>query len=77
MNLAVKVYCMHEQGLNFVEIAKQIGGTAKEAAVLWTKADIAKDKAKNKVKVVYRKRMTTSTKHHKQLTEKMVTLCQN
>lgn len=71
MNIAVKVHFMHESGKTFIEIAKEIGGTAKDAAIMWSTVEKNKAKFKAREKVVYRKRMTTSNKVHSQFAKKV------
>nr|CAI9865856.1 hypothetical protein PFGHJN_00095 [Escherichia phage UP19] len=53
----IKVHFLHESGLNFIEIAKKMGGTAKDMAKTWVDVEQAKEKFKTKEKVVYRKRL--------------------
>lgn len=57
MKQEVVVDFLHESGKNFIEIAKELKCSAKEAAVLWVKAQKAKEQFKTKEKVVYRKRL--------------------
>lgn len=65
---ALKIHLMHESGTTFIDIAKQFGISAKEAMQEWMKVEKAKERAKNRVKVVYRKRLITD---HTKLVEKM------
>ncbi|AEN93942.1 hypothetical protein EpBp7_0225 [Escherichia phage Bp7] len=37
----VKVHFLHESGLNFIEIAKKMGGTAKDMAKAWVDVEQA------------------------------------
>lgn len=53
----VKAHFLHESGMNFIEIAKLLGGTAKEMSKAWVEVEKAKEKFKTKEKVVYRKRL--------------------
>lgn len=53
----VKVHFLHETGMTFIEIAKVLGGTAKEMAKAWVDVEQAKAKFKAKEKIVYRKRL--------------------
>ncbi|XAO54343.1 DNA primase-helicase subunit [Yersinia phage vB_YenM_P8] len=53
----VKVHFLHESGMTFIEIAKVLGGTAKEMAKAWVDVERAKAKFKAKEKIVYRKRL--------------------
>lgn len=53
----VKVHFLHESGMTFIEIAKVLGGTAKEMAKAWVDVEHAKAKFKAKEKIVYRKRL--------------------
>lgn len=53
---ALKIHMMHENGVTFIDIAKQFGISAKEAMQEWMKVEKAKERAKNREKVVYRKR---------------------
>ncbi|ADO19533.1 hypothetical protein [Escherichia phage UPEC01] len=53
----VKVHFLHESGMTFIEIAKVLGGTAKEMAKAWVDVEQAKAKFKAKEKIVYRKRL--------------------
>ncbi|QWQ55952.1 hypothetical protein [Escherichia phage P479] len=53
----VKVHFLHESGMTFIEIAKVLGGTAKEMAKAWVDVEQAKAKFKTKEKIVYRKRL--------------------
>lgn len=65
---ALKIHMMHENGVTFIDIAKQFGISAKEAMQEWMKVEKAKERAKNREKVVYRKRYITD---HTKLVEKM------
>lgn len=62
---------LHESGVTFIDIAKEFSVSAKEAMQEWMKVEKARERAKNKVKVVYRKRLITD---HSKLVEKMRTL---
>ncbi|AIZ01965.1 hypothetical protein VR5_178 [Escherichia phage vb_EcoM-VR5] len=53
----VKVHFLHESGMTFIEIAKLLGGTAKEMGKAWVEVENAKEKFKAREKVVYRKRL--------------------
>lgn len=53
----VKVHFLHETGMTFIEIAKVLGGTAKDMAKAWVDVEQAKAKFKAKEKIVYRKRL--------------------
>lgn len=53
----VKVHFLHESGMNFIEIARKIGESAKDVAKAWAEVENAKTKFKAKEKVVYRKRL--------------------
>ena len=53
----VKVHFLNESGMTFIEIAKVLGGTAKEMAKAWVDVEQAKAKFKAKEKIVYRKRL--------------------
>lgn len=70
---ALKIHLMHESGTTFIDIAKEFGISAKEAMQEWMKVEKAKEKAANRVKVIYRKRLNTKT-DHKKLVKKMRTL---
>lgn len=76
MRSEIEVHFMHESGMSFIEIGKKLDITAVAAAKLWVKADIARENAKNKERVVYRKRLTVTGKKKRQtkLIEKMRTL---
>ncbi|WDR21836.1 hypothetical protein CPTAKMNP4_175 [Salmonella phage vB_SenM-AKM_NP4] len=59
MKTEIKVHMMHENGKSFKDIAKIIGGiSAFDAALMFTKVEAARDKAKNKEKIVYRKHLS-------------------
>ncbi|QQG32289.1 hypothetical protein CkP1_0197 [Citrobacter phage CkP1] len=59
MKTEIKVHMMHEMGESFKDIARKLGGmSAYDAALMYTKVEVAKEKAKNKEKVVYRKRLS-------------------
>lgn len=58
----IKVHFLHESGLNFIEIAKKLGGTAKDMAKAWVDVEQAKAKFKAKEKVVYRKRLNNKVR---------------
>lgn len=62
MKTEVIVDFMHESGKTFIEIARELGCSAKDVAVLWAKAQTAKDKFKNREKIVYRKRLINKRK---------------
>ncbi|WVW37213.1 hypothetical protein [Klebsiella phage MY02] len=59
---------MHETGTSFIDIAKQFGISAKEAMQDWIKVEKARERAKARERVVYRKRLITD---HTKLIEKM------
>lgn len=65
---AIKIHMMHENGATFIDIAKQFGISAKEAMQEWMKVEKAKERAKTRERVVYRKRLITD---HTKLVEKM------
>lgn len=74
MKTEIKVHMMHECGESFKDIAKAIGGmSAYDAALMYTKVEVAKEKTKNKEKVVYRKRLSNVDVkiRHKKLVNKM------
>ena len=55
---ALKVFALREKGLNFIDIAKTIGGmSASEAGSLWVYAEESRKKYQAREKVVYRKRL--------------------
>ncbi|QPI13311.1 hypothetical protein [Salmonella phage vB_SalM_ABTNLsp5] len=58
----IKAHFLHESGMNFIEIAKVLGGTAKEMAKAWVNVEQAKVKFKAKEKVVYRKRLNNKVR---------------
>lgn len=76
MKNEVKVYTMIETlGMSFPEVAEALGGlTIKEVGLLWAKGENARSRHLAKPKVVFRKRLTTSTKHRKKLVNKMKAL---
>lgn len=57
MKKEVLVGFLHENGKNFVEIARELGLSAKEVAVLWARCSTAREKFITREKVVYRKRL--------------------
>lgn len=65
---ALKIHMMHENGVTFIDIAKQFGISAKEAMQEWIRVEKAKERAKARERVVYRKRLITD---HTKLVEKM------
>ncbi|QEG12843.1 hypothetical protein POTTS_234 [Klebsiella phage vB_KpnM_Potts1] len=65
---ALKIHMMHETGTSFIDIAKQFGISAKEAMQDWIKVEKARERAKARERVVYRKRLITD---HTKLIEKM------
>lgn len=65
---ALKIHMMHETGTSFIDIAKQFGISAKEAMQEWIKVEKARERAKARERVVYRKRLITD---HTKLIEKM------
>ncbi|BBC78245.1 Hypothetical protein KNT65_gp248 [Escherichia phage EcS1] len=68
MNIAVQIYTMIEDlKMTFGDVAEKLGISAREAAKHWAEGEKLKIKFKSREKVVYRKRMTTSTLHHKKL----------
>lgn len=72
MNIAVRVYTMVEDlKFSFSDVAEKLSITPFEAAKHWAAGEKLKEKFMNREKVVYRKRMTTSTKHHKKLVKKL------
>ncbi|AIX12170.1 hypothetical protein ACQ46_gp254 [Citrobacter phage Moon] len=74
MKTEIKVHMMHECGESFKDIAKAIGGmSAYDAALMYTKVESLREKAKNKEKIVYRKRLSNvGVKiRHKKLVNKM------
>ncbi|UYM28838.1 hypothetical protein [Serratia phage vB_SspM_LC53] len=72
MNIAVQVYTMVEDfKMSFGEVAEKFSITAFEAAKHWAEGEKLKEKFMNREKIVYRKRMTTSTSHRKRLVQKL------
>lgn len=65
---ALKIHMMHENGITFIDIAKQFGISAKEAMQEWIRVEKAKERAKARERVIYRKRLITD---HTKLVEKM------
>jgi hypothetical protein len=65
---ALKIHMMHENGITFIDIAKKFGISAKEAMQEWIRVEKAKERAKARERVVYRKRLITD---HTKLVEKM------
>lgn len=53
----VKAHFLHESGMSFIEVAKVLGGAAKEMAKAWVDVEQAKEKFKSREKIVYRKRL--------------------
>lgn len=76
MRLEIKVHFLHETGHSFIDIGRKLGINAITAAKMWVKVDIARENAKNKERVVYRKRLTVTGKKIRQtkLAKKMKTL---
>ncbi|QPB08843.1 hypothetical protein CPT_Metamorpho_091 [Klebsiella phage Metamorpho] len=72
----IEIHFKHESGLSFQDIAKQAGISPKEAAYYYVKVEVAKEKFKQKEKVVYRKRLTNVgiKSRHKKLVKHMRTL---
>jgi cyanate lyase len=59
MKTEIKVHMMHERGESFKDIAKKLGGmSAYDAALMFTRVEAAKERARSKEKVVYRKRLS-------------------
>lgn len=67
---ALKIHMMHEQGVTFMDIAKQFGISAKEAMQNWMAVEKAREKSKNRERIVYRKRLNNSSDKSK-LVEKL------
>lgn len=68
----LKFFAMKESGISFKDIAKQVGGlSAMDVAAAVVDVQIARSKYKEKVKVVYRRRLTTSSSHLKGLVQHM------
>ncbi len=66
------MFALKESGLSFKEIAQQIGGlSAQDVSDAVTDVLVARVKSKQKVKVVYRKRITTSQNHLQKLVSHM------
>lgn len=57
---ALKIHMMHESGTTFMDIGKQFGISAKEAMQEWMTVEKAREKAKNRERVVYRKRLNNN-----------------
>lgn len=53
----IKIHFLREQGMHFVDIARKMGGTAKEMASVFIEVEEKQKEFKSKEKIVYRKRM--------------------
>ncbi|AUM58452.1 hypothetical protein KNT81_gp094 [Proteus phage phiP4-3] len=53
----IKIHFLREQGMHFVDIARKMGGTAKEMASVYIEVEQKQKEFKTREKVVYRKRM--------------------
>lgn len=68
----LKMYALKESGLSFKEIARQIGGlSAQDVSDAVADVLIARNKSKERPKVVYRRRLTTSSGHLGELIKRM------
>lgn len=68
----LRMFALKESGVSFKDIAKQIGGmSAQDVSHAVADVLIARAKSKKKVKVVYRKRITTSQGHLQKLVSHM------
>lgn len=67
---ALKIHMMHESGITFMDIGKQFGISAKEAMQNWLAVEKAREKAKNRERIVYRKRLNNTSDKSK-LVEKL------
>ncbi|AZV01303.1 hypothetical protein vBSdyM006_166 [Shigella phage vB_SdyM_006] len=53
----IKIHFLKQQGMHFVDIARKMGGTAKEMASVYIEVEQKQKEFKTREKVVYRKRM--------------------
>lgn len=68
----LKMFALKESGLSFKEIAQTFGGvSAMDVSDAIAEVLVARRHAKEKVKVVYRKRLTTSQNHLQALVSRM------
>lgn len=68
----LKMFALKESGLSFKDIARQIGGlSAQDVSDAVVDVQIARSKLKERVKVVYRKRLTQSSNHLSKLVKHM------
>ena len=68
----LKMFALKESGLSFKDIARQIGGlSAQDVSDAVVDVQIARSKSKERVKVVYRRRLTQSSNHLSKLVKHM------
>lgn len=53
----IKIHMMAKSGILFVDIAKQLGGSAKDLAKIFVEVEERQRKFKSREKIVYRKRI--------------------
>lgn len=68
---ALKIHMLHEQGITFMDIGKQFGISAKEAMQNWMVVEKAREKSKNRERIIYRKRLNNRSDKSK-LAEKVI-----
>lgn len=65
---AIEIHFKHQSGVSLVEIARAVGITPKEAALVYAKVEAAKSRFMRKDKIVYRKRLScrdVKSRHNK------------
>lgn len=68
----LRMFALKESGVSFKDIARQIGGlSAQDVSDAVADVLVARVKSKQRVKVVYRKRITTSQGHLQKLVSHM------
>ena len=69
----IEIHFKHENGMSFIEIAREAGIKPEEAALYYAKVEAARARAKRREIIVYRKRLSNTDveSRHQQLVKHM------
>lgn len=69
----IEIHFKHENGMSFIEIAREAGIKPEEAALYYAKVEAARSRAKRREIIVYRKRLSNTDveSRHQQLVKHM------
>lgn len=69
----IEIHFKHENGMSFIEIAREAGIKPEEAALYYAKVEAARSRAKRREIIIYRKRLSNTDveSRHQQLAKHM------